>query len=316
MRKQQDFSGSFDQSMKKKSQNPVRFDENNQVVHDELEHVVYVQRIRRVSFPIALFMVSLAFVAIALVSDQINQFTTTELNSDGEEVDSFTFCGFSTLYSNEPISINPDLTLGLRTSWRYEHANQHCLPISSQTQPEATIVCESLEKMQDAVRQYFIFVMACLVITLINVAVHIYQLHGEMEHWKKLRYDTETEPLRNRGCAGRKIYWIEAFLAILSFTCCVLGPVLHVLDNDSLYCTNAEHTGRCSGPKRLNLLKCEWSIGASDFHLFLAAFFQFVGVFIKLKQLFCTNIVSYKSRLTEYGVIGAGEGSRERDESP
>jgi len=268
-------------------------------ISDELEQMVHNQRTRRFAFQIGLLLVAHAFLVIAFIADQVSAFTEVRLNQDGTRVTHNRYCGLDSLYSkNEEIAINEGLTTGTKMKWKYSSANTECEPIETlddDEDAEAQAVCEALSEFNDKIVLYKILIIVTLGISLLNLAIHSYRLYN---HLNQHDFNPEDEPLRMWICAPAKmIYWLECFLYAGACTCLALNVFWFPVYARDTYCQDSGYTGICEGQYVLAQLTCGWQLGSSNFHLLVCGFFQLIGCLIKLKQLLCTHMISYKSRL-------------------
>lgn len=264
-------------------------------ISDELEQMVHNQRTRRFAFQIGLLLVAHAFLVIALIADQVSAFTEVRLNQDGSRVINNRYCGLETLYSkNGEIAINARLTTGTQKIWKYSKAEEECVPINA-NDTLAEAACESLVDFGDMIVLYEVLIIVTLAISLLNLAIHSYRLH---KHLHQHDFNPEDEPLRMWICAPAKlIYWLECLLYAVACSCLAFNVFWFPIYADDTYCFDKNYTGICEGQYELAQLTCGWQLGSSNFHLLVCGFFQLIGCLIKLKQLLCTHMISYKSRL-------------------
>jgi len=264
-------------------------------IGDELEKMVHNQRTRRFAFQIGLLLVALAFLLIAFVRDQVSAFTEVRLNHDGSRLINNRYCGLESLYSkSDPISLNAALTEGTRTKWKFSSIETQCVPTDSDD-INAQAVCESLTEYKDKIVTYKILIIVTLAVSLLNLAIHSYQLYN---HLNQNNFNPEDEPLRMWICAPAKlIYWLECLLYACASICLTSNVFWFPQYADDTYCYEKGYTGVCEGQYILSQLTCGWQLGSSNFHLLVCGFFQLIGCLIKLKQLLCTHMISYKSRL-------------------
>jgi len=264
-------------------------------ISDELEHMVHRQRTRRIAFQIGLLLVAHAFIVIALVADQISAFTEVRLEEDNTRITNNRYCGLTSLYSkSDDITIHPSLTEGSKKSWRFADAEEECVP-SPSDDAEALAVCESLVDFNEKLSTYILLMVVAFSISILNLLIHCYRLY---KHFKKNDFNPEDEPLRMWICAPAKmVYWFECLLYVGSCTCLIMSVFWFPGVAKDTYCYDSDYTGICEGDYVLTQLTCGWQLGSSNFHILVCAFFQFVGALIKLKQLLCTHMISYKSRL-------------------
>jgi hypothetical protein len=265
-------------------------------ISDELETMVYRQRTRRKAFQIGLLLVSVAFLVIAFVADQISAFTEVRLEQDGTRITNNRYCGLMSLYSKDvDIAINPILTNGTQKSWPYNSAKADCVPLVD-NDPEALAVCESFKEFNDKLTYYKILVIIALGISFLNLLIHSYRLYIHLKNHDD--FNPEEEPLRMWLCAPAKlIYWFECLLYAVASTCLALAVFWFPGFAKDTYCYDKAYTGICEGEYELAQLTCGWQLGSSNFHIMVCGFFQLIGCLIKLKQLLCTHMISYKSRL-------------------
>jgi len=264
-------------------------------IGDELELMVHRQRTRRIAFQIGLLLVAHAFLVIAFVADQISAFTEVRLEHDQTRIINTRYCGLMDLYSkNTPIAINPSLTNGTKKNWKFSNAEEECVPLNS-SDTEAQAVCEAFVEFGEKISYYVILLVVAVGISFLNLIIHSYRLYS---HLHQSDFNPEDDPLRMWLCAPAKlIYWFECVLYIGSCTCLILTVFWFPVMADDTYCWEKGYTGICEGQYELSQLTCGWQLGSSNFHVLVAAFFQVVGALIKLKQLLCTHMISYKSRL-------------------
>jgi len=264
-------------------------------ISDELEQMVHNQRTRRFAFQIGLLLVAHTFLAIAFIADQVSVFTEVRLNSDRSRVINHRYCGLDSLYSkNDTFAINPSLTTGTKKKWKFSNAENDCVPIDSED-VEAQAVCEAFADFDDKIVLYHTLITVTLGISLLNLAIHSYRLYN---HLNEHDFNPEDEPLRMWMFAPAKlVYWLECLLYACACTFVVLNVFWFPVFAADTYCYDAGYTGICDGQYHLSQLTCGWQLGSSNFHLMVCGFFQLVGCLIKLKQLLCTHMISYKSRL-------------------
>jgi len=262
---------------------------------DELWQIVHQQRTQRIAFQIGLLLVAHAFLVIAFVADQISAFTEVRLEWDHTRITQSRYCGLMALYSKiDDIAINPSLTEGAKKKWKFSNAEEECIPINS-TDAEAQAVCEAFVEFGDKISLYVTLLMVALGICFLNLIIHSYRLYS---HLNQDTFDPEDDPLRLWLCAPAKlIYWFECVLYVGASTCLILSVFWFPILAGDTYCWDKGYTGICEGEYVLSQLTCGWQLGSSNFHLLVSAFFQVVGALIKLKQLLCTHMISYKSRL-------------------
>jgi len=265
-----------------------------QKISDELEQMVHNQRTRRFAFQIGLLLVAHAFLVIAIIADQVSAFTEVRLNQNRSRVTNNRYCGLQSLYSKSgEITLNARLTNGTQKSWKYSD-DENCQPIDP-GDANATEVCQSLEEFGEKIVLYQILVIVTAGISLLNLAIHSYRLY---KHLNQNDFNPEDEPLRMWICAPAKlIYWLECLLYAGACTCLGLIVFWFPIYAKDTYCYDAGKTGICEGQYKLAQLTCGWQLGSSNFHLLVCGFFQLIGCLIKLKQLLCTHMISYKSRL-------------------
>jgi len=255
-----------------------------QKISDELEQMVHNQRTRRFASQIGLLLVAHAFLVIAFISDQVSAFTEVRLNQDGSRVTNNRYCGLESLYAKSGEIAIADMTIGSQKKWKY-----------SECEPLEADVCESFVEFGDKIGLYKILIAVTLGISLLNLAIHSYQLY---KHLHQRDFNPEDEPLRMWICAPAKlIYWLECLLYASACTCLALNVFWFPVYAKDTYCYDADYTGICEGQYKLAQLTCGWQLGSSNFHLLVCGFFQLIGCLIKLKQLLCTHMISYKSRL-------------------
>jgi len=264
-------------------------------ISDELEQTVHNQRTRRFAFQIGLLLVAHAFLLIAFIADQVSAFTEVRLNVDGSRVTNNRYCGLESLYSkNVEFEINPILTTGGRKKWKYSNAMYECEPRDPDS-IEAEAVCDAFAEFDEKIEVYKILMIVSLAISLLNLAIHSYRLYN---HLHQHDFNPEDEPLRMWIFSPAKlIYWLECLLYAGACTCLALNVFWFPGFAKDTYCYDAGYTGICEGEYVLSQLTCGWQMGSSNFHLMVCGFFQLVGCLIKLKQLLCTHMISYKSRL-------------------
>lgn len=267
-------------------------------ISDELEQMVHNQRTRRFAFQIGLLLVAHAFLVIAFIADQVSAFTEVRLNQDDSRLIHNRYCGLGTLYSkNEEIAINAGLTSGIRKKWKYtndSNSEDSCVALTP-GDPEADEVCEKLFEFGEKIVLYQVLIFVTLAISLLNLAIHSYRLYN---HLNQHDFNPEDEPLRMWICAPAKlIYWLECLLYAAACTCLALNVFWFPILAADTYCFDKKYTGICEGQYHLAQLTCGWQLGSSNFHLLVCGFFQIFGCLIKLKQLLCTHMISYKSRL-------------------
>jgi len=264
-------------------------------ISDELEQMVHNQRTRRFAFQIGLLLVAHAFLLIAFVADQVSAFTEVRLNHDRSRVTNNRYCGLESLYSkSEPIAINAALTNGTRKRWMFSSIETECVP-KDLNDASALAVCESLIDFKEKIISYKTLIIVTLAISLLNLAIHSYRLYN---HLHQYNFNPEDEPLRMWICAPAKmIYWLECLLYACASTCLTLNVFWFPQYAADTYCYDKGYTGICEGQYVLSQLTCGWQLGSTNFHLMVCGFFQLIGCLIKLKQLLCTHMISYKSRL-------------------
>lgn len=264
-------------------------------IGDELEQMVYSQRTRRKAFQIGLLLVAISFLVIAFFADQISAFTEVRLEQDGTRITNNRYCGLTSMYSrDEDIAIHLTRTTGMKRSWSYSSAETDCIPIDS-NDPEALAVCEAFAEFNDKIMSYKLLVIIAIGISFLNIAIHSFRLY---KHLNQKDFNPEDEPLRMWLCAPAKlIYWFECLLYAAAGTCLSLAVFWFPGQARDTYCYDSDYTGVCEGMYVLTQLTCGWQLGSSNFHLLVCGFFQMIGCLIKLKQLLCTHMISYKSRL-------------------
>jgi len=271
--------------------------ENNllEKISDELEQTVHNQRTRRFASQIGLLLVAHAFLLIAFIADQVSALTEVRLNPDRSRVTNNRYCGLESLYSkNEEFKINPILTIGEKKKWKYSNAESECEP-NNPNNADAQAVCEAFADFDEKIELYKILMIVTLAISFLNLAIHSYRLY---KHLHQNDFNPEDEPLRMWIFAPAKlIYWLECLLYAAACTCLALNVFWFPVYAADTYCYDAGYTGVCEGDFVLSQLTCGWQLGSSNFHLMVCGFFQLVGCLIKLKQLLCTHMISYKSRL-------------------
>jgi len=262
---------------------------------DELELIVHRERTRRISFQIVLLLVAQGFLVIAFDADQISTFTEVRLEQDHTRITNTRYCGLMNMYSkHDNIALNPSLTNGTKRSWRFSNAEEECVPVNS-SDADAQAVCEAFIEFGEKISYYIIFLAVAFGVGFLNLIIHSYRLYS---HLNQLDFDPEDDPLRMWMCAPAKlVYWFECILYIGASTCLVLTIFWFPSMAGNTYCWDRGYTGICEGENALKQLTCGWQLGASNFHIMISAFFEVVGALIKLKQLLCTHMISYKSRL-------------------
>jgi len=270
-------------------------DNRLQKIGDELEQMVHNQRTRRFAFQIGLLLVAHAFLVIAFISDQVSAFTEVRLHQDGSREINNRYCGLESLYAKSGyIAINDGLTTGTQKRWQYSSGETECEPREADD-AEAEAVCEAFVEFGDKIVLYEILIIVTLGISLLNLAIHSYRLY---KHLHQRDFNPEDEPLRMWICAPAKlIYWLECLLYAAASTCLALNVFWFPTYAKDTYCYDAGYTGICESQYKLSQLTCGWQLGSSNFHLLVCGFFQLIGCLIKLKQLLCTHMISYKSRL-------------------